>query len=732
MKLEGIFLEVINLSLVGSLITLILLMIRIIFRRNLSQSIKYLLWGILFLRLCLPFSVTSNLSILNFLPEKAVSVTQNQSNGVSRVALLPFQQVVNSRELEIDTLSQQQAHPIVTPTTAKSPHVGVLTLTQMMSYFWIIGFVMFWCLIMSVYGKTCYGLNRSKKRSSVTFINTLKKEMGVKRRVVIYSSPELSTPLVSGGIQSVIFLPTGFEDNNEDVRRYILSHELVHIKRHDNLIKLLSLCLLSFHWFNPLIWLAYFKMIQDMESSCDEQVLKKSQEDVRGQYANCLLELAIQQQKVSRMTTFVGFGESNLKKRVKVVMQYRTKTKLSVGISLLLVLVVGCSLVTNPKEKEEIGKEVISENSTEFIESSTSSEMTDRLLYESGRLLTHINEPIEVNQSSIYLADYELKQDTLLLYYVEGTMSEKEVDPKLSPQVFYGETLLSPLTADDGNQVSLTNNPEVPMCKDEDKISGMTTRYCYLAFPYVGDGEYLLSHLTDNGYAHSYLQLGEMLATSEEDERKFIGEQISWQYETQLVNLIQYAGEPDELTKQLTDYIFLTSGASKPKTEFNTIAEADPLYLLENAISMTQRIEYSNLTDDVAKTYIQKYGLSGTRLREHVETTAKVIYGEGINLPYETDLSLHTWDEKYQVYFTRETESGSVIPSVLEIKDEGDQYRMIVAMPVSAMGGYFADADEEFYETIEEAVVHCLKREMVVKYQVDGQLTLVSHHFLAE
>lgn len=90
-------------------------------------------------------------------------------------------------------------------------------------------------------------------------------------------------------------------------------------------------------------------------------------------------------------------------------------------------------------------------------------------------------------------------------------MSEKEGDPKLSPQVFYGETLLSPLTAHDGNQVSLTNNSEVPMCKDE-------------------------------------------------GERKFIGEQISWQYETQLVNLVQYAGGLDELTKQLTDYIFLPQG----------------------------------------------------------------------------------------------------------------------------------------------------------------------------
>ena len=47
-----------------------------------------------------------------------------------------------------------------------------------------------------------------------------------------------------------------------------------------------------------------------------------------------------------------------------------------------------------------------------------------------------------------------------------------------------------------------------------------------------------------------------------------------------------------------------------------------------------------------------------------------------------------------------------MILSVLEIKDEGDQYRMTVGMPVAAMGGDFADADEECYETIEEAVAH--------------------------
>lgn len=74
---------------------------------------------------------------------------------------------------------------------------------------------------------------------------------------------------------------------------------------------------------------------------------------------------------------------------------------------------------------------------------------------------------------------------------------------------------------------------------------------------------------------------------------------------------------------------------------------------------MTQRIEYSNLTGDLDKTYIQKNGLSGTRLREHVETTAKGIYGEGIKLLYETDLSLHTWMKKIK-FILRERRSQLV------------------------------------------------------------------------
>ena len=88
----------------------------------------------------------------------------------------------------------------------------------------------------------------------------------------IYLVEGLETPFVMGLIHPQIYLPSGLSDQE---RRYILLHEQTHIRRKDHIVKVVGFLLVCLHWFNPLVWVAFFLSSKDMEMSCDESVIKK-------------------------------------------------------------------------------------------------------------------------------------------------------------------------------------------------------------------------------------------------------------------------------------------------------------------------------------------------------------------------------------------------------------------------------------------------------------------------
>lgn len=105
----------------------------------------------------------------------------------------------------------------------------------------------------------------------------------------IYEIPTISTPFVFGLIHPRIYLPAGL---TEAQQRYILLHEQTHIHRGDHLLKALAFLAVCIHWFNPLVWLAFFQSSKDMELSCDEKVLDRLGSEVKKEYSASLLSLS--------------------------------------------------------------------------------------------------------------------------------------------------------------------------------------------------------------------------------------------------------------------------------------------------------------------------------------------------------------------------------------------------------------------------------------------------------
>ncbi len=161
----------------------------------------------------------------------------------------------------------------------------------------------------------------------------------------IYTSPRISTPFVIGIIKPIIYLP-GFLEGSE--KEYIILHEQTHIKRKDNLTRLLAFTALCIHWFNPLVWAAFFYSGEDMEMSCDEAVIRKMGRNIKKEYSVSLLNLAAGYKMAGRFP--LQFGGPGTKKRIKNVLNCNRTRISAVIIVMLLVLTSLFILISNPKE----------------------------------------------------------------------------------------------------------------------------------------------------------------------------------------------------------------------------------------------------------------------------------------------------------------------------------------------------------------------------------------------
>lgn len=164
-----------------------------------------------------------------------------------------------------------------------------------------------------------------------------------------------ATPFTAGILCPVIYLPGDME---EGARELILEHEKVHIKRLDYLIKPLAFLLCSVHWFNPLVWAAFFLMERDMELSCDEAVLGRVGYERRKEYAGTLLAMAGREEW--KIGYPIAFGEKGVKARIKNVVR---KKKASVRVCVLASLAAcaaGIILLVNRREEGAVRAEAFS------------------------------------------------------------------------------------------------------------------------------------------------------------------------------------------------------------------------------------------------------------------------------------------------------------------------------------------------------------------------------------
>lgn len=332
--MSELFLSVLNMSLTASYVILCVILVRLLLKKA-PKVISYALWGVVAFRLIIPFSFESMFSLM-----------PRNTNAVPIPHDIIYQQSpqINSGIEVVDSFVSES---LSAPTIGAS--VNPLQIyTEIGAYIWILGIMVL--LIYSVMSVLL--LKRQLKSAQLIEQN-------------IFEAKNLKTPFVLGLIRPKIYLPVGLK---VEERNYILLHEQTHIHRKDHMIKIVAFLILSIHWFNPLVWIAFILMSADMELSCDERVLKEMNEDIKKPYANSLLSLATGRHILNGSP--LAFGEGNVKRRIKNVLNYKKPTFWVIAVALVAAIVVGVGLFTNPITAKPVENSLTSQflkNKTEYV-----------------------------------------------------------------------------------------------------------------------------------------------------------------------------------------------------------------------------------------------------------------------------------------------------------------------------------------------------------------------------
>ena len=174
-------------------------------------------------------------------------------------------------------------------------------------------------------------------------------ERPLRRQVQVRQWGRETGPMTYGILRPVILLPKNTDWSDTERLRYVLEHEMVHIRRLDGLTKLVLAAAACVHWFNPLSWAMLALAGRDIELSCDEAVVRRCGLDRRSAYAMTLIDLEEQKSGLGPFAS--AFSRNNMEERIRSIMKIKKTSLLAVVLAVVLVCGLGTVFATSAAEK---------------------------------------------------------------------------------------------------------------------------------------------------------------------------------------------------------------------------------------------------------------------------------------------------------------------------------------------------------------------------------------------
>ncbi len=343
--MDAVFLKLLELSITGSLFVFAVVLLRLIFRKA-PKWVFCVLWGVVALRLILPFSIESSFSLVPEDLSEHMIASQMAQSYVGDVTYIHegsqnYQAAVDAGRKPI--YNGESAYVVTQTDSLEEPKTVKTAVLPVLSRVWVAG-----VMIMLGYTLVSY-LALRRKVSTATLLQGNVKE-----------SEYIESPFVLGLLRPVIYLPYGLEDSD---RENVIAHEMAHIRRKDHWWKPIGFLILSVYWFNPVMWLAYILLCRDIEGACDEKVIKKLDKDGIRAYSNALLNCSVHRRSIAACP--LAFGEVGVKERIKRVMHYKKPAFWIVLLALIASAVAAVLLLTTPPEEVQQNESTESTQPTE-------------------------------------------------------------------------------------------------------------------------------------------------------------------------------------------------------------------------------------------------------------------------------------------------------------------------------------------------------------------------------
>src|SRR5664279_4740202 len=333
----------------AAVLILLVLAVQWAFGRRLSPRWRYGLWLLVVVRLALPWTMPSSVSVFNLLN------LPNASAAVAKLSATPKAQGFLAPSAAVVPAARHREAAAGTPATT-APGFSV-SLSHLLLV-WAAGAIaLAVCLVFTHY-RLARKVTLCRPLIDARLMNLLedcKQAMGLRVPVTLVETAAVGSPSLFGFVRPRLLLPVGLtrEFSHEELR-YVFLHELSHIKRQDILTGWLMTALQILHWFNPLVWLAFHRMRVDRELACDALALSYAKEEENQPYGRTIIKLLEGFGCSTWAPSMAGTVEhkNQMKERINMIAKFR-RTNQWPALAGVLFIALGLVTLTDAQTGEK-------------------------------------------------------------------------------------------------------------------------------------------------------------------------------------------------------------------------------------------------------------------------------------------------------------------------------------------------------------------------------------------
>ncbi|MGE6259912.1 BlaR1 family beta-lactam sensor/signal transducer [Heyndrickxia sporothermodurans] len=415
-------------TLMVSLLVLMILLIKKVFNKHLSQQTHYKIWYFLFTPL-----------ITFFVPWDFFKFGEKFQYLKSLLSFKKDPTLDHDRLSGLD-VSQSSNHDLLHDFSVSVNKSTPEFFNHLFIVFWVVGMVIF--LGVAIYAN--YQIRKIKKSATTIkdhkvneMLEICKEVVGVKRKIILQETSLITSPITFGILQPYVLIPKKTkEEFSLNQLKYVFLHELSHQKRKDVYVNYVMWLLQIIYWFNPLVWFALKRIRSDRELACDASVLNLLDESRYTEYGYTIIHFADKKydRPYGQFSTGMGGTKKQLKQRIQSIANYSGDSPLLKWKGKVIYAILGILVLIFTSFTSALASSVDVYN---FVEKNT--------LYEDLSSYFH-----GYNGSFVL---YDATKDQYQIYNRE--MSEQRVSPNSTYKIYSG------LFALESNVISPKNNQQI-------------------------------------------------------------------------------------------------------------------------------------------------------------------------------------------------------------------------------------------------------------------------------